>query len=176
MHKKHNHLILCRQESLIRSRVQNLNQNQNLNLNLNQLLFLPSLKLLSFAFNGLDEQRQTGVHRFLCRRSVRVILLLHPSSFLFTGDRLRLLRTEDVLHPPLLLLLSSALLLGQEALGALGLLVAGVGRVQVEEVGGEHGLETRIFDVHLDTDTRVTSCSGSAQVKSAWETSRIHQC
>lgn len=127
---------------------------------LQQLLFLPSLKLLRFALDWLDEQRQTRVHRFLCCRSVTVISLLGPCCFLFGADRRRLLSAEHVLHPPLLLL-SSELLLSQDAVGASGLLVAGVGRVQVEEVGREHGLEPRIFNVHLNTNTR-----GSVQVNS----------
>lgn len=118
--------------------------------NLHELLFLPSLKLLCFAFNRLDEQRQTGVHRFLRGGidwwRVRVIFLFLSCRFLFTSG------AERVLHLPLLLL-SSALLLGQDALRGFSLLVAGVGRVQVEQVGGEHGLETRVLDIHLDAQT-----------------------
>jgi len=111
---------------------------------LQQLLLLPNLKLLRFAFDGFDQQRQTRVHRFLRRRSVRVIFP-PPSCGV-------LLLSERGLHVALLLL-SAPQLLCQDALRGFGLLVAGVGRVQVEQVRGEHGLETRVFDVHLDTDT-----------------------
>lgn len=114
-----------------------------------ELLFLPSLKLLRFAFYRLDEQRQIRVHRFLRgsldRRSVWVIFTFRSCRFLFTSS--------GALRPPLLLLPSAALLLCQDALRGLRLLVAGVRRVQVEQVGGEHGLETRVFDVDLDTQT-----------------------
>lgn len=111
--------------------------------NLHEFLFLLSLKLRRLAFNRPDEQRQTGVHRFvgggLDRRGVRVL-------FLFPGGRLPPWGRD---LPPL----SSALLLGQDALRGFSVLVAGVGRVQVEQVGGEHGLETRVCDIHLDTQT-----------------------
>ncbi|KAF3852656.1 hypothetical protein F7725_006012 [Dissostichus mawsoni] len=109
---------------------------------LHELLFLPGLKLLRFAFDGLDEQRQTGVYCFLRGglSALRVILIL-PFLPLCFGEALS---AELLLGAPLLLL-SPPLFLHLDALRGFGLLVAGVGGVQVEQVGREHGLETRLL-------------------------------
>lgn len=119
-------------------------------MDLNQFLLLSRLKLLRFALDGFNEQRQTRVHRFLRRQSLSVVLSFLSSRFLFPVGVLSL-RTELLLQVALRLV-AAALLLAQDALRGAGLLVAGVGGVQVEEVGGEHGLETRVFHVHLQTE------------------------
>lgn len=104
----------------------------------NQFLLLPGLELLRLTSDRFDEQRQTRVHHLLLR--LRVTFPPRLRCFLFAGGRFLCGRG---------LLSVAALLLLQEALRGSGLLEAGVGGVQVEEVGGEHGLEARVLDVHL---------------------------
>lgn len=116
---------------------------------LEAFLLLPGLVLLSLTANGFNEQRQTRVHR---RRlgGPRVIFPPRLCRFLFRG-RLFLCGRGLLSAAPLLLL--------QDALRGLGLPEAGVGGVQVVQVGGEHGLEAGVFDVHLgETDTFMASC------------------
>jgi len=107
---------------------------------LHKSLFLAGLELLGFALDGLDQQRQAGVQTLL-------LLLLSTAHHL----HFLLLCRLHFLFPVVMRFLLGPLapLLSQDALGAAGRLVAGVGRVQVEEVGGEQGLEPGVRHVHL---------------------------
>lgn len=113
---------------------------------LEQLRFLPSLKLFRFVLDGLDEQRQSRIHRPLRRRRRRRGLVVSVLLSLGGGGG----GGEGVVSAAALVL-AAAQLLGQQAVGGLGAAVAGVRRVQVEQVGGEERLEARILHVHLQT-------------------------
>lgn len=125
---------------------------------LQQLRLLAGLKLFCFVLDGLDEQRQSRVHRPLCRRPGR------PRGVLEVLSHARRLGGEGVVSTATLVL-AATLLLGHQALGGLGPPVAGVGRVQVEQVGREHGLEAWVLDVHLQTGSASLVCLQVSWIK-----------
>lgn len=122
---------------------------------LGQFLLLPALKLFRLVLDRFDQQRQTWVHSCPSLLEGCGPLLVPPLLTLtppLSLDPLLLLTLSLFLLTPPLLLLSSALLLTQDALSGSGVPVGGVGGVQVEQVGGEHGLKARVFDVHLEAE------------------------
>lgn len=114
-------------------------------------LLLAGVELFRLVLHRFNKHRQTRVQDFTlsprrywvcCRRlpAVCALLLSFPSRFLLALERLLLAA---------LLLLPPSLLLLQDALSTSSLLVGGIWGVQIVQVGREHGLETRVLQVHL---------------------------